>query len=390
MTRDAPKLRILQVLAHDATGGTELMVAMLARELPARDIDVEVAFLHGPGPVSARIREQGAVVHSLDAGYGLGGAAVRLGRLLRRGRYDVVNVYGIKASLIVRVLARLVARDTAIVCGVQGLHVTETEDIESPKARLALLLERWSAPLVETYEANSTGAIELLRQGGIPSAKLRYVPNGIDLSLWQPRAEMARPDPPRVLCMARFVPRKRHQDIVEAVALLRERGVECRVTFAGEGETLDAVRAAGETRGVADCLTFLGDISHREIDREFDAASAFCLPSAWEGMPAALMEAMARAVPVVGTAVNGIEDLIEDGLTGLLVPPRQPAAIADALERLFSDPELARSLAAAGRRRIEDRHNLAMMVTAKQHLYDSVASRAPFGAEPRFPAHKPS
>lgn len=364
-------LRVLQVLAHDATGGTELMVAMLAPELRRQGMDVEVAFMQGRGPTSALLERDEVPTHSLGAG-GAPASVARLAMLLRTRRFDVINTYGIKASLLVRTVAPLVSQPAAIVCGVQGLHVTETERPDSRKAAIALRIERLFSPLIDLYETNSHGAIDVLVRAGIEPAKLRYVPNGVDLARWPMRREAPAAAVPVVLCIARFVARKRQADVVHAAAILRSRGVRIRVVFAGTGPTLKMIKELVSHHGLDDDVQFLGEVNAARLCEEFEQAVALCLVSTWEGMPAAAMEAMARGVPVVGSDVNGINDLIEDSVTGLLVPSGDPRAIADAIARLLSDVDLCRRLATSARALIEGGHTLGIMAAEKRALYSDV------------------
>ncbi len=352
------------------------MVAMLAPELRRQDMDVEVAFLHGAGPVSALLARDGVPTHTLGVRH-LTSSAVRLAMLLRRRRFDVINAYGIKASLLVRLLARLVGQPAAIVCGVQGLLVTETDRADSRKAVIALRLERLFSPLIDLYESNSTGALDVLRNAGIQPAKLRYIPNGVDLALWPMRGGPPSTGMPAVLCTGRFVARKRQADLVRAVAILRERGLPVRVVFAGAGPTLPAVKALVSEEDLGSSVELLGNVDATTLREHFENSVAFCLVSTWEGMPAAVMEAMARGVPVVGSDVNGIRDLIEDSVTGLLVACGDPTAIANALERLICDPDLCLRLAASARARIEQRHTLSIMVAEKSSLYADVTNARP-------------
>jgi glycosyltransferase involved in cell wall biosynthesis len=364
-------LRVLQVLATDATGGTELMVVMLARELRARGVEVEVALLRRRGPISERLRAEGVPTYSLE---GLGatvGSGLRLARLLRGRRYDLINAYGFKASMVARVVARVRRPRPQVVCGVQERHVTETEDVDSPKARLAGAIERRAAPLVDVYEANSTGALDVLQEYGIDRSKLRYVPNGIEVERWPFRGNGSEAHEPLVICIARFVARKRQIDLVHAAEMLTRRGASFRIVMAGVGPSLEEVRAAANNSAAAERLEFPGEIARVDVVELCRRAAVFVLPSTSEGMPASLMEAMALGVPVIGTAVNGISDLIEHEKTGLLVPPCDPSALAAALERLLEDRELGARLAAAARRRIEERHSLEAMITAKEALYQA-------------------
>jgi glycosyltransferase involved in cell wall biosynthesis len=363
--------RCLLVLARDTIGGTEIGTSLVAEWLNAAGVHTEVAILEPPGAIAAGLRERGVPAWSLGDGRGgLAGAALRLGRLIRSGGFDLVNAFGFKASVLARVLTRGLAPGTIFVCGVQGLHVTEVVELDEPKGRFALLVERLTQGLVHAYDCNSHGAVELLAAHGVKRSKLHYVPNGVDLSQWPQRAEPAAGGVPTILCVARFVERKRQPDLLRALLLLDERGFQCRVEFAGDGPTLESARQLASELGVEGRVSFLGPLSPAELAASLESAAALCLPSLWEGTPGAVLEAMARGVPVVGTDVNGTRDLIQDGITGLLVPPRTPEALADALGEVLADPAAAAKRARAARELVEREHSIDAMAGQKLELFE--------------------
>lgn len=366
-----PPAHVLQVLACDDMGGTELMVANLVGHMDRRTVRSEVVTLAPSGPIAERLTALGVPVRSL-AGGGVLGSAWRLGALLRKRRFDVVNAYGFTASVLARVLVRVLAPRTRFVCGVRGLHITEVESLTSAKARVAAAVERALSPLVDVYDTNSLGAAAFLRGLGVDDRRIVYIPNGLDINRWSVRGE---PDPeatPHIVCVSRFVARKRVDDLVQALAELAGDAVEFRATIAGDGPTLVSVEALAARLGVADRISFPGRVSNEKVETLLEDAYVFCLPSAWEGMPGAVMEAMARGVPVVGTDVNGTRDLIEPGVTGVVVPPAAPNELAAALSGILSDPRKAGEMGRAGRRRLEHQFSLAAMVTSKQDLYRSL------------------
>ena len=373
-------MQVLHVLAFDALAGTELMVASLVLRADPAVVQQDLATLHAPGPIAARLGASGHAVRSLGGSGGLASAAWRLGRLLRSRRYDVVNAYGLKASVIARVLVRVLQRDAVFVCGVRAVHVTEVERVDSPKARIAAFLERLLSRLVDLYDANSRAAVELLAGLGIDRDRLVYIPNGLDLSQWAPRER--EPDGvPLILCGARFVPRKRHADLLDALARLREEGHELRAVLAGGGPLLEEMRRRASALGLDDCVELPGPLTTEELHARLASAAIACLASSFEGMPGALMEAMATGVPVVATDVGGTNELVVDGESGLLVPPYDPAALASALGGLLTDPERRARLGAGGRRRMEECFSLDTMVRAKERLYvDAVCSREAFSS----------
>jgi glycosyltransferase involved in cell wall biosynthesis len=375
----AAPVRVLHVLPLDTLAGTELMVASLIRHAdPARTVQ-QMATLQPPGPIAERLRDLPGALESLGGCGGFAGAVWRLARLLRSREYDVVNAYGLKASLAARLLVRLRRPRPALVCGVRALHVTEAERLDSPKARIATLAERLFSPLVDVYDSNSHAALDLIAQLGVEEERLVHIPNGLDLAQWAPRRSVPD-DPPLILCAARFVPRKRHQDLLEALALLAREGRSFRALLAGGGPMLASMRELAASLEIDGLVELPGELETSEVRGLIEGAAVACLVSSSEGMPGALMEAMAMGVPVVGTDVGGTNELVVDGESGLLVPAYDPPAIARALARLLDDGDLRTRIGAAGRRRMEDCFSLEAMVEAKERLYRDLVSARRAGA----------
>lgn len=368
-------IRVLQVLTCDGWGGTEMMVATLVERLDRSKINPAVVTLEPPGPIAERLGRSGSHVRSLG-GSGIAIAFLRLARILRRERFDVVNAYGFKATTVVRCMVRLLSPGTRFVTGVRGLHVAGVEDVGGLKSRVLLTIERLGSPLVDAYDVNSRGAIELLSKHGVDPTRLHYIPNGLEVDEWSAeRRGGASTGPPVILCVARFVPLKRQTDLVDAAAVLAHAGLTFRLVFVGDGPGLPDAMEHAETLGLEEpVVTFHGQASHDQVTTLAASSDIFCLPSLWEGMAGAVMEAMAAGLPVVGTRVNGIADLVQDGTTGLLVPPRDPQRLADALAGLLTDPDRRAKWGAAGRARIRDHFGVERMVSDKQSLFLSLVS----------------
>ncbi len=365
-------LRVVHVLRRDALAGTELMVAALAERSDPAVVCTTVLFVDRTGPVAERLRAAGVAVESLGAG-GPMAAQVRLARALRRADPDVLCGYGFRTGLSTRVLGRLLVRRCRTVTGIRGLYVTEIEDLDAPRGRLVMAIERLTAPLVDAYVANSPGALTVLADHGIAATRLRFIPNGIDADRWPLPDREGRAGTPLVACVGRFTAVKRQEDLVAAVALLRDQGVDVRLCLAGDGPLLEAVRAQVAMLGLEDRVTLHGTLAPPAVSQLLADADIACMPSSQEGMPGAVMEAMATGLPVVGTRVNGIAELVRDGETGLLVEARDPVALAGALARLTTDVQLRHRMGLAGRRRIVEELSLERMVEATTQLYLELA-----------------
>jgi colanic acid/amylovoran biosynthesis glycosyltransferase len=188
-------------------------------------------------------------------------------------------------------------------------------------------------------------------------AKLHVVHCGVDVGAFaspppepNPGPDSARPL--RLLAVGRLVAVKGQGVLVEAVARLAADGVDVVATLVGDGPRRAGLEALARALGVADRIRFAGRVGQDEIRRFYAEADVFCLPSFAEGIPVVLLEAMAAGVPVVASRISGIPELIEDGSSGVLVPPGRADRLADALRELLADPGRRAALAAAGRSRV--------------------------------------
>ena len=369
------QVRVLQALTTGDPGGTELMVFRLLRQLDRARVMSDVTFLDGFGPMTRRFQEIGVPVHDLSGKGGHLGAVPRLLQLLRARRYHIMHVYGFRMSLLGRLVAHTIRRRPIIIHGIRGLHVTEGEEIDTLKTKVALGIERIGSRLIDAYIANSHGAVNFLTSRGLPQRKFFVIPNGIDVSDWNRQRERPLQKVPEIICAANFRPIKHHCDLVEALAILRINGMRLRCSFLGDGPTRQDVESLARARGLNEFIEFLGKREPEEVEDLLGASDIFVLPSLWEGLPRSVMEAMGAGLPVVGTDVNGINELVINGETGFLVPPKDPAALADGIEKLVRDPDLRRRMGEAGRLRITREFSLENMVRSYEHVYKELVQR---------------
>jgi glycosyltransferase involved in cell wall biosynthesis len=373
---DPPRLRrvrVLHILACDDLAGAELLVASYIERFDRSRFDVELATLAPPGPIAARLRKVGITVHPLG-GHGTVRAAIELAHLIRRP-FDLVNSHGFKVTMIARVLVRVLAPSTALVSSVHALHVTEVENILDPKGRLALALERLGGRFIDVYEVNTKGAIDFLGARGIGQSRLRYIPNGIDVRDWPLRRQIRQPGGAlTIACVSRFVPRKRQVDLVRALAHLRAAERSIRAVFVGYGPTLEPIRSLVKSLGLNEIVEFRGRTKPDEIRAILANADIFCLPTLWEGTVISVMEAMATGLPVVASDVNGVNEVVDNRVTGILVPPCRDDLLAEAIDELLADPALRRKMGAAGRRRVESEFGLNQIVRRKEDLYSALTA----------------
>lgn len=181
--------------------------------------------------------------------------------------------------------------------------------------------------------------------------KLHVVHCGIPLERFRPRVELEEPEP-LLLYVGRLVPEKGQAVLLQALSLVRRRGGRVAATLVGEGPQRSGLEALAEELDVRAHVHFAGALGQEEILALYERATVFCLPSFAEGVPCVLMEAMAMEIPVISTVIAGIPELIENERSGLLVAPGRADQLADAIERLISDPELRRRLGAQGAEKV--------------------------------------
>jgi colanic acid/amylovoran biosynthesis glycosyltransferase len=187
--------------------------------------------------------------------------------------------------------------------------------------------------------------------------KLHVVRCSVDADAFRPPAERHRIGPPEILCIGRLVPEKGQAVLLEALALLRDRGVPYSGIIAGGGPSADALARRARELGLTEHVSFPGPVGQDEIRSFYSAASIFCVPSFAEGLPGVIFEAMAMELPVISTHITAIPELVVQEQTGLLVTPGRADELADALERLIGDPDLRLAMGRAGREKVLREYN---------------------------------
>lgn len=182
--------------------------------------------------------------------------------------------------------------------------------------------------------------------------RLHVARMGVNADLFAARTPRSLAMPVQVLCVGRLVAAKGQRVLLDACRLLAERGHPLHITFVGAGPDAAGLKAHAIALGLADSVHFPGALSHAETRARIAEADVFALPSFAEGIPLALMEAMATQLACVSTWTGGVPELITHNVDGLLVAPGSPRALADALELLFADPQLRARLGLAARQRV--------------------------------------
>jgi glycosyltransferase involved in cell wall biosynthesis len=233
------------------------------------------------------------------------------------------------------------------------------------------LYERGVASLAHVHIAISRGLARYLEDvEGFRGEDFEIVHYGIE-----PDGEPApyAGEEPRLLCVGRLIPIKGHIVLLRAFAEARKELPALRLDVAGRGPMEPALKALASELGIADAVHFLGQVS--PIQGAIEQATAVVVPSMGEGFGMVALEAMERARPVIAAAIGGLGELVQDGETGVLVPPGEAEPLREAIVRVAGDLELARRMGAAGRRRALGRFLQQFCTDRTELLYDDALGR---------------
>jgi glycosyltransferase involved in cell wall biosynthesis len=231
---------------------------------------------------------------------------------------------------------------------------------------------------------------EMVRvHGRVPAARVSVIHNGVDCERFRPERNRtyarfmldAPLEGPIIGAVAGFRPEKGHDVLIDAMRLLGTAAPAATLLLLGDGPLRGAVERSVARLGLADRVIFAG--GRRDVDRLLPACDLVVLPSREEGVPVSALEAMACGLPVVATRVGGTPEVVEEGRTGLLVPPCDARAIAAAVLHLLRNPERARSLGKEGRDRVLARFEAREMVRRTTDLYGDLMERRKGGRHVR-------
>jgi glycosyltransferase involved in cell wall biosynthesis len=338
---------------------------------------VSLCGLKGPEPASRLLREQGIPVAHLGRGRFDPRTLPDLIALVRKLGPSVLHVHGYAAADFGRLAARITG--TALV-----LHEHFADPAMPPYQGLA---DRMLAGLTDRAIAVSGSTRDfLIRERHVPADRVRVIWNGAPLDEFAPGPPERRPAaraavglPPDALvigAIGRLNEQKGHRYLIEALPALCKNREHLRVLIVGDGNLAQLLERQAREAGVGDRVVFAG---HRaDVPEMLSAIDVLCIPSLYEGTPLALFEAMAAAKAIVATAVDGCAEVLADGVTGLLVPPRDPAALGAALARLLDSGDTRQRLARAAREASRG-YDIASTVRQIEALYEEVLAERRMG-----------
>jgi glycosyltransferase involved in cell wall biosynthesis len=378
--RRSGPLRVLFVVPDLGVGGAERHVATLAPALDPDRFAPSVLCIGDEGALFPGLVEAGIPAQALHRRRNPVAALAGLIRVMRRERPDVVITRGYNAEALGRLAAVLPRTPRSVV------WVHNCGDVE-PRGRIRGLADRLLDPATDAYYAVAHGQRPYLTGDlGYADHKIEVVHNGVDPARFPVRlpvrdaalaAELGIDEgAPVVGIVAVLRPEKDHETLLRAIRLVREEIPDAQLLVIGDGPQRGPLEALSAELGIAAAVRFAGVRS--DVGRVLGLLDVVTLSSyTVECFPMALLEAMASGVPTVGTAVGGVPEMIDDGTTGYVVPPRDPRALADALIKMLGDPQRTKAMGRAARARVEELFTLERSVRTAEATIERTTGRAP-------------
>ncbi|OFV87193.1 MAG: hypothetical protein A3J75_02455 [Acidobacteria bacterium RBG_16_68_9] len=380
-------IKVLYTITWMDVGGSQTHLLQVFRLLDRRRFAPMLYCLTGRGALLDASRETGIpVVTGRLSGGCKSLRAVRevrsLARLMRRERVDVVHNYLLRANVIGSIAARL-AGVPAVLCSKRGCHARHGLDLAGARV---------SNRLAGRVTANSNAVREFIHANeGCPIEKMVVIPSGIDTDRFRPRGGSdgkaglgVDPNRPVVGSVTRLRVRKGVEEFLHAMIAVRERRPDVQTVVAGEVELDGELRALVQRSGLAPHLHLLGRRS--DIPDVLSGFDVFVLSSHGEGMSNAILEAMAMELPVVATGVGGTNEVVRHGESGVLVPARDPQALAAAITAVLDAPERWREMGRLGRRIVAEQFSAQSMVRQMESLYLSMLQERSATSRARTPS----
>jgi glycosyltransferase involved in cell wall biosynthesis len=365
------RIRVLFVVGNFVAGGAERHLLELWRRLDRSAFEIEIACFRREGQFRAEVEALGWPVRELAIGTRLyGPSGVRgLARLARHAldfRPDVIHGFLFGPNLLAAIAGRLASVPVVIV------SKRNVDEFETPRQ---IAVQRFAHRLATHATAVSATVAETVVALGMPRERITVIPNGVDAARFagvgagRDPAGNGTPVVGSVGCLAA---RKDYGTLLQALARLAGEGRAFRAVLVGDGPERVPLERQAAALGLAERVAFLGE--RPDVERLLPGMDVFVLSSREEGIPNALLEAMAAGRPSVATAVGGTPEVLDDGETGWLVPAGDPEALARALGEALGDPREAARRGAAARQAVEDRMGIDAMVRRYQTFYREVTA----------------
>lgn len=359
--------RLLILVTDLEVGGVPLLIKSIALGLDTKLFDVHVACLSPQGPISEELTEAGIATYAFNAkGPWDLRVALRFAKLVADLRPEVLFTALVHANFI----GRLVGRFMGVRHIFASIHTTEKKKLWH--LQLENLFCRLSEKTVCISKSVLTQVREVCR---VPESKLELIPNGIDADLFI-NADTApldiagsRPDKTTLIFVGRLDAVKGVDVLIRAVSILNNSQDNLQLLIVGDGPKREELQALTHKLMVSENIIFLG--TRRDITPLLSYADIKVMPSYWEGLGIAAIEAMASGIPVIASNVEGLNEVIRHKVTGILVPPGNPEKLAEAIDSIAANPLLCEQWGRNGRKIAIQEYSFIKMIKSYTDLYNA-------------------
>lgn len=366
-------MRVLHILASSLGGGATHVFDLITHPHP--QMEQRVVIPRDGGTIVNRLRQNGYTVKELEIDKGWKWREFfSLIRYIREYQPDIVHCHGMRAGLYGRLATKWVSRKIKIVLTVHGFHLFYHKS--RMKKKLLFLLEKLLRRLTDHVIAVSKSDWHhLLECGLVSKEKSQVILNGIQVTVKSSLSkEKARSvlnisdnQQPIIMTICRLHHQKGMIHLIQAIPYVLQQVPNARFVIIGDGPQREHLEEAAKETNINRSIQFMGNRS--DASDLLPAADIFVLPSLWEGLPLCLLEAMRAEVPIVATDVDGNREVVDHEKSGLLVPPKNPEALAHAITTLLHSPSLQKNLAREAKIRLYTVFPLETMLQKTRHVY---------------------
>jgi glycosyltransferase involved in cell wall biosynthesis len=379
------RIKLLKFVALFAYGGTERQFSNLALNLDPDRFELSFGCIHRTGQFLPPIEQRGIPIHEYPMRRFLSARGarqeLRFARHIARERLDIVHSYNFYANMFA-LPAAWMAGAPVIIASIrdEGAYMTDRQ----------IVAQKHACRLADVVAVNAESIKRWLIRTGYRASNIVVIPNGIETSRfvdmrprWELRTALGIPrDVPVVAMFARLIKKKGVDHMVDAAMALHEKWPDVRFLVVGAAPTVDAGATPEEAafvdglkqrvadRGLQERILFTG--FRNDVPELMSVIDVSVLPSMSEGLSNSVLESMAAGRATISTDVGGMREAMQDGVSGMLVPPHDVGAVVQAVDRLLAEPALARRLGAEGRRVVFDRYSIDRMVRSTERLYTSL------------------
>jgi len=364
------KIKLLHLISRLDIGGAERQLLSLVAHLDKEKYDIYVGYFQGKGELEREFQDAGIKIKKFKF-IGLWDISFwwRLYQDMKANRYDIVHTHGFKADLCGAIIGRLT--------GVHKIISTVHNQEQYLKDPIIRFLEKWIiSPIDDTIIVVSEGVERfLIKTTGIPEGKIKKVyygvnPDDIKIDKYKDIRGEFNIDKDGILigCIGRLVEQKGHRYLIQAVGKVIEKIPQAKFLIIGKGKLEKNLKRLAQKLSLNSNIIFTG--FRTDIYSILDKLDLIVMPSLWEGLGLVLLEAMALGKPIVATDVGGIPEVVENKKTGILVPAKDPNALAEAISNLLEDYSVAARMGETGKASVKERFSPVKMVKEIELIYN--------------------